>query len=152
MSWRFPLENVCFQKCEIINFLNGYCKTDNPSEKVKQDNINNIKNAIDEHSINNLLDNILQENSTDIIVYEKNIVYHITSTRNQNNNDYRNISTLKLGECENILKIKNNINPNDSLLIFKLDIYKEGLLIPIIEYEIYHPKTKIKLNLEYCND
>ena len=143
------LENICIKNCQIINFLNGDCKTNNPSENIKQDNINNIKNAIDEHTIDDILDNILTENSTDLIVIEKFIIYQLTSTENQNNNDYRNISTLKLKECENILKSKYNISQNESLLILKLDIYKEGLLTPIIEYEVYHPKTKIKLNLEY---
>ena len=31
-----------------------------------------------------------------------------------------------------------------------MDIYEEGLLIPIIEYEVYNMKTKKKLDLNIC--
>ena len=86
------------------------------------------------------------------MVFEENIKYHLTSTANQNIHNYRNISTIKLGECENILKDRYNISQNDSLLMLKLDIFKEGLLPPVVEYELYHPKTKQKLNLDYCEN
>ena len=36
--------------------------------------------------------------------------------------------------------------------IFKIDIFEEGLLIPIIEYEVYNSKTKELLNLNICKD
>ena len=37
------------------------------------------------------------------------------------------------------------------LIIFKVDYYEEGLLTPIVAYEIIHPIIKEPLNLEYCN-
>ena len=55
----------------------------------------------------------------------------------------KNISIIELGECENELKKKYDINKNEPLLIYKTDIYEEGLLTPRIEYEIYDIKTKI---------
>jgi hypothetical protein len=73
-------------------------------------------------------------------------------TTNQNNSIKDNISTIYLGECETKLKKHNNVSENDSLLIFKMDIYKEGSSIPIIEYEVYDPKTKNQLNLSICNE
>ena len=36
--------------------------------------------------------------------------------------------------------------------IFKIDIFEESLLIPIIEYEVYNSKTKEILNLNICKD
>ena len=38
------------------------------------------------------------------------------------------------------------------MLIFKIDIQKEGSLVPIVEYELYEIKNKSKLNLDICND
>ena len=40
---------------------------------------------------------------------------------------------------------------NQSLLIFKVDIDIEGYPAPIVEYEMYHPITKEKLDLSCCN-
>ena len=142
--------NECIKECKIAEFINRICITNLQTDKLKQNNINNIKNAISIHSIDSLLDNILIENGEDIMIFEEGIKYQITSTLNQKINNYKNVSTINLGDCENILKTKYNISKNESLLIFKLDIFKEGLLTPIIEYEVYHPKTKEKLDLNYC--
>ena len=79
-------------------------------------------------------------------------MFQITTTDNQNNNIYKNISTIKLGECENILKNIYGLDENLTLIILKIDYYLEGLLIPIIGYEVYEPINKTKLNLSYCNE
>ena len=58
-----------------------------------------------------------------------------------------------MGECENKLKEHyKNININDPLLIFKIDIFEDDSEYPIIEYEIYNSETKEKLDLIYCKD
>ena len=44
-----------------------------------------------------------------------------------------------------------NISSNLSLIIFKIDYYMEGLLIPLSGYEVYHPTNKSKLDLSYCD-
>ncbi len=80
------------------------------------------------------------------------VKYQIASSSNQNNKEYNDISTIKLGECENKLKRFYNISEDDNLLIFKEDVYLEGLFTPIVIYEIYHPKTKEKLDIIHCED
>ena len=40
---------------------------------------------------------------------------------------------------------------NETLIILKIDYQIEGLLIPIIGYEVYHPRNKTKLDLSYCD-
>jgi hypothetical protein len=82
----------------------------------------------------------------------ENTLYQITSSDNQNNNRYDNVSTIALGKCEEILKKNNNISLDRPLLIFKIDYFQPGTLIPIIGYEIFHPDTKQKLNLKDCKD
>ena len=49
------------------------------------------------------------------------------------------------------MKIHNNIAYDDPLIIFKFDYYKQGLLVPIIEYEVYS-SNRNKLNLSICQD
>ena len=62
------------------------------------------------------------------------------------------MSTINLGDCERILKEKYKIDENETLIIFKIDYNVTGLLIPIIGYEVYHPKNKSKLDLSYCEE
>ena len=60
-----------------------------------------------------------------------------------------------MGECEKKLKSHYNISQNDSLYIFKIDVLKEGMKIPKIEYEVYYPfngKNLEKLSLTICED
>ena len=78
-------------------------------------------------------------------------MYQLTSSDNQNNNNYSNISTLKLGDCEKELKRYYNISDNDPLLIFKMDLI-ESNEPPTVEYEIYNYKMKKKLNLRICEN
>ena len=94
----------------------------------------------------------LIEKKKDLFKNEDNIIYQITTSENQNNNKYTNISTIFLGKCETELKKHYNIAQNNSLIILKIDYYIPEYLIPIIEYEIYNPITKEPLNLKYCNE
>jgi hypothetical protein len=61
-----------------------------------------------------------------------------------------NIPSINLGECENILKEKYIIDKNKSLLILKPEKYMNGSLFPVIQYEVYHPINKSKLDLNFC--
>ena len=105
------------------------------------DNINNIKSSIQSHLLDYILDKITK-GEEDIIIEEEGIKYQISFTLNKNNKKYDNISNINLGKREIELKKKYNINLNESLIIFKVDIDIEGYSIPIVEYEIYHPITK----------
>ena len=146
------IENgTCVKDCSAINFFMEICKINYDNIEAKEKLINNIKNEIKSGALNSFLINITN-NHIDLLINDDNKnIYQITSTFNQNYKDY-NISTVNLGECENILKKQYNININDSLILFKIDYYVEGLNIPIIEYEVFHPDTKESLNLTYCKD
>ena len=48
------------------------------------------------------------------------------------------------------IKKNNNIGKNNTLIIFKIDNYIEGLYIPIIEYDLFNPNTNEKLDLHQC--
>ena len=87
-----------------------------------------------------------------LVIQEKNIIYQITTSNNQKTNKYSNISIIKLEECETKIRNYYNLSDNISLLIFKIDIYEEGLLTPEVVYEIYNSNSKEQLNLTICND
>ena len=142
---------LCSMECSVSDFFNKICKIKNEdSQKAKSILIENIEKEIMEGSIDELLYNVIMNEKNDLIVSNDNIIYQITSSYNQNNKKYANISSLELGECESILKEKYNISQSETLIILKVEHYQEGILFPIIEYEIFHPITKQQLNLEYC--
>ena len=127
----------CVESCAIEEFINKICKVNYYSE-------NNI------NLITNKLRNIINEttdSSYDVIIDGNNIIYEITTT--SVNNYYHNLSSIDFGECENILKKHYSI---DYLLVFKIDIKLNDSYPTIIEYEVYSPVTKQKLDLSLCEN
>ena len=139
------------KKCSTIDFLKNLCKINN---NINEENtmINNIRNEITNHSLDSLLENIFIGEKNDILVENQNRIYQLTSSDNQNNKKYYNVSTIKLGECEKELKDYYKMGDNDSLLIFKVDYYNESFTTPIVEYEIYNYENKQRLNLSICQN
>ena len=68
--------NQCLKNCEIMSFINKNCVTDDLTEDNQMNNINNIRNAIKDHSMDYLLDNITN-GGNDINIEEENIRYQI---------------------------------------------------------------------------
>ena len=144
----------CLASCNSSNFFNKKCEINNNNEYVKDDMIENIKNGIESGEMSSLIEkNLIKGDKKDILVSDKDTIYQITTTTNQNNNKYNNMSSILLGEeCENILKIKYNINKNLPLIILKIDYFKKGSLIPIVGYEVFNPENMSKLDLSFCED
>ena len=141
--------NLLVPNWDINKFFNGSYSLNYSNITIKDKLIEKIEDDIKEGNIN-LTNLILGDN--DLIFKENDTIYQITSSDNQNNNEYEDISTIQLGECEKILKNKYNIDKDLPLIIFKVDYYLPGILIPVIGYDIFHPKNKTKLNLTYCKD
>ena len=142
------------QKKEIDNWSaeDFFLGNLNDNNTLSKDDIKkNIEEDIINHNLDTIISNVIKEKE-DIQIKEDNALYQITTSENQNNNKYSNISSIKLGECEKILKDKYNISRNETLIILKIDYNVSGLLIPIIGYEVFHPKYKYKLNLSYCEE
>ena len=132
------------------DFFDGkiHINDSDPSEKDKI--VKNIKENIQNGGIN--LTNLVEGDKKDLIMKETDTIYQITSTENQKENEYKDISTIQLGQCETILKGIYGIDPNLPLIIFKTDYYAPGIQIPVIGYEIFHPLNKSKLDLQYCKN
>ena len=147
--------SIITEKSKIIddwsaeNFFLGLYNVDNENLINKDEIIKNIREDIINHNLDNLISEVVKEKEDKIII-EDNAIYQITTSDNQNNNNYTNISSIHLGECEKILKKKYGIKDNETLIILKIDYKIPGLLIPIIGYEVYEPLNKSKLNLSYC--
>ena len=90
-------------------------------------------------------------NGSMIIKGDNNYVYELTNTFNDNSNNSKyNLSTIDLGECENIVKRENEIDQNIPLIILKLEKTGEVASNRNIQFEVYHPITKKKLDISVC--
>ena len=98
-------------------------------------------------------DRIIFEKDNDYVLNYNNVNYTITSTKNQQNDKNKKVSTINLGKCEDKIKEKYNIGKNDNLYILKLDIKLDK--IQKVEYEVYSPDStnNLKLlNLSICEN
>ena len=134
----------CVDKCNALDFFNEICTINNENIKAKETIIKTIIDEINTLKMNN--------EEKDLIIKGKNITYQITSSYNQLNDEYNDITSINIGECENILKKKSYIKNDENLIIFKVDYFLDGFLIPITEYEIFNPENFAKLDLNQCND
>ena len=148
----FPFINVkdnsCIDSCNSEDFFKKKCSLNNFKKEIKDNLILNIIKEIEEGTMNKMILEVIKEKN-DLIIKEKDLVFQITTSFNQNNKVYENISTINLGEFENEIKEKYNISQNEPLIIFKVENKIEGMLIPIIQYEIFDPLTKKRLDLNY---
>ena len=141
-----------FDIVEYSNLISKFNNDENETNINNKDNILiNIQEQIIKGNLNNTIKSIL-DNKEDVLIEAKDTIFQLTSPENQKNNLNNNISTINLKDCEKKLKIENIINNNESLLIFKIDYFEEGSLIPIIQYQIYDSKEKKKLNLSICQN
>ena len=96
------------EKCSPITFFNKSCKI-NVNDLYEENEI--IKEIRDEllygtidGSLYSLIFNTIIKEKQDLIVEEDNMICQLTSTYNQNNNEYFNLSKILLGDCEKKLK------------------------------------------------
>ena len=144
--------NEFIYKYSILELFNNKSIIKDKNEKEKDDIINKLKEALLSKEMDELISNRIKMNNQDLIIYFDDAIYQFTSTYNQNNNIYSNLSIILLKECESKLKGHYNISQNEPLLIFKVDKLGEGFLISIVEYEVYNIKTKQKLDLSLCKN
>lgn len=100
-----------------------YCTTC----KLNVEQIEEIYNHIKEHFLK------FDYDGSDIVIKSSNVIYQITTLKNENNNEYNTITSINLGECENYLRSHYKIPDNELLIIYKIDYYIDELLIPITE-------------------
>ena len=131
--------NECLKTCNYSQFLNDNCFINH----LTNENINIIT-----QEVKSIINHTYINQNINIIIKGENAIYQIISSINMNENENKNISIIDFGECEAILK---KIYDIDYLLILKIDT-KLNNYNTILNYEIYNPNTKEKLNLSLCDD
>ena len=83
------------------------------------------------------------------------ILITFTNLENQKNNIESNMSTIDLGECEDLLRKYYNLTNNETIYMKKLDISQDGMKAKKIEYDVYcqlSGNNLEKLNLTICEN
>ena len=93
-----------------------------------------------------------------IIESKNNFFYHLTTLENElnsidgKNNNSNKFSKIDLGECEDILKEEYDIDKNLSLLMLKYERLSNKSSERNLQFEIYNPIDKTRLNLSVCEN
>ena len=145
--------NICTNNCSLNNMIENICQISFINDEIFNNILSNYKDLL--FKTNNT---ILLYNNT--IIDSEKLKFQITDNNQQKilieqinqNNIYDNLSTIDFGECGKKLKQKYNI---DYFLVIKIDIInitEDGTKLTDVEYELYHPITKEKLNLSICEN
>ena len=132
--------------CYLIKFMQDQCELEDNS-------LNNLANDIIDSSLNAPLNDIILnkiENNEVLIAENDKEIYQISTLSNQLK--VRNSTFLDFGECEYELKRANNISENEELILLKIEHNFTEIKIPIVEYVIFSPDCKKKLDLNACKD
>lgn len=88
------------------------------------------------------------------IIQTENIVLQLSTLEDQKNSNNQAISSIDLGDCEELLRDEyDDIPDNESLVIIKEDIISSDITSTFVQYEVFHPINKTKLDLNYiCKD
>ena len=147
-------DSSCLSECTTIDFFYNVCTINNFQNKNESESnmISQIIKDIENDKLFDLLF-ILFYYEHDFIHISNNIVYQLTTPYIQKKNKKPMVSNIILGECEKILNNKYiTEEEEEQLIIFKIDKYFEGILMPLIQYEIYSPEGPQRLNLNECKD
>ena len=128
--------DITLSYCPPIEILENICIINYIFDDYLEEITNNIESIIFD-------DTLLGDE--EIVIFGNNIVYQITTS--DSDVEYNNVSHIDFGECEEILKEKYNIS---YLLILKYDITINEAIPTKVEYSVYDPDSKKKLNLSFC--
>ena len=69
------------------------------------------------------------------------MIITLTTAKNQKDEkNNTNMTTINLGECENILREKYGIKEDEEIIMIKVDANQEGMKIPKIIFNVFHKK------------
>ena len=165
---------VCVDFCDIDAILSKSCvlkyivetNKDSDERRKEEKDIEEIRTQ-EIKAQDKILDNIEKgftsenfntsniENGNDVIIKDKKMTITLTTSDNQKNNSNNNVTTIDLGDCEDILRKAYNISKDKKLYMKKIDMMQEGMKIPKVEYDVYcklNGSNLIKLNLSFCKN
>ena len=134
--------NKTIEECSNDKIINNKCQ----NSKMSNEQIGIIYEEIKENILKKDYD---RQNK---VIQTENVIFQLSKLDEQKEENNPEVSSIDIGECENILKRKNNISDDESLIIFKTDTKSYDLSATYVQYEIYNPYNLQQLNLSDCNE
>ena len=136
--------NECKSSCSYIELLSKNCSFSQENEII----YNELKN--------NVIKTYPVDGESLVIEANEEYVFQLTTSLNELNtlegkyvNGY-NLSLIDLGDCEKLLKDEYNIEQNTPLIILKFEKLSSSASEKNVQYEIYSPNNKTKIDLSKC--
>ena len=149
------IEDIKLIENIIEDILNS--ETNKTKEDIEEEinNYNKILEKIEEIFTSDNYDLTNIEKGEDQVINADKIIFTFTTIENQKNNLNNNMTTINIGDCEQLLRQHYNLLNNETLYMKKMDIIQDGMNAKKIEFDIYSKlsgNNLEKLNLTICND
>ena len=155
-------EDNCPLRYPFLNETNNECMESISFQNLLEFNFTKYNSTEENEIIYNLfITSIIAEysgNDNLIITTQDSNVFQLTNslnelnTKNGINSNNNNLSMIDLGDCGKELKSLYQIEDDTPLIIFKLEKLGEVASKRNVQYEIYNPMTKKRMNLSICDD
>ena len=129
-------------KCSKEDIYENKCNNKIPNEQI-QEIYSDIKDKLMHGQYNS---------SNNTIFQTKNVIFQVSTIKEQQNSNNINISSIDFDECEKKIKQKYDIKEEDELIIFKTDMHSDNSSAIYVQYEIYNPYTLGLIPLDVCKD
>ena len=129
-----------YNECEKNEILLGLCPNVPINNEQFKDLYRTIKKDIQDKKYSN----------KSVIIPTKDADFEVMPIEGKLHNN-SSLSSIDFGPCLNIIKQQYEIQENDSLVLFKIDIKNENQNTPNVKFELYDPYNSNQVNLSYCN-
>ena len=133
-------KNKCSKEVIILN----ECK----EGLIYEEQINDVYDGIKDTYLKNNYTGSNTLNNT--IIQTQNVIFQVSTVKDQKNSENQNVSNIDLGICEEKLRSFYTFDEDESLIIIKVDTKSEDLTQTFVQYEIYNPRDLTSLDLSIC--
>ena len=139
----------CVENCNTSQILRYQCVLNNKNAEINDEFKDIFINDLLQSYLAGQMDETIEQEHNGVTYSDENVRLQIVNYEYQKNTD-DNTTNIILGECEKKIREYYQIPDDESLVIFKVEKFEEGIKIPIVEYKLYSGKERKNLDLGIC--
>ena len=140
----------CVESCSAFQILNYLCVLNNKNAKLNPEVQDEFIKDILESYLSGQMDEEIENENNGVTYNDSNVRLQVVNYEYQKNSN-NNVTSVELGECERKLRDYYKIPDDEILVIFKVEIFEEGIKIPIVKYKLYSGNGRENLDLSVCD-
>ena len=86
------------------------------------------------------------------VIQGENAVFQFSTVDDQLNNASQDVSSVDLGDCEELLREQEDLEDGEQFIMIKMDIKNTDISATYVQYELYNPHTLEKVNMDVCDE